>query len=175
MNFKRYHVSKNLLFAPTTGATTEPLIVSYTSNSSEFTINKAVTANNVSTSVPCNIVLNPGTYTIKIQGLNTTGLNLDRIYLVDSDNVIIVQNVVNNTSVQFTIAETTTIEKIAFIAAASSVYNNQAAYIMLNEGSTALPYDPYSLEVWHDIPTYKRSVLVWNTDTAYERSDGSWT
>lgn len=28
---------------------------------------------------------------------------------------------------------------------------------------------------WYDINAYKRSVLVWNTDTAYERSDGSWT
>lgn len=28
---------------------------------------------------------------------------------------------------------------------------------------------------WYNINAYKRSVLVWNTDTAYERSDGSWT
>lgn len=28
---------------------------------------------------------------------------------------------------------------------------------------------------WYNINAYKRSVLVWNTDTAYQRSDGSWT
>lgn len=28
---------------------------------------------------------------------------------------------------------------------------------------------------WYNINAYKRSVLTWNTDTAYERSDGSWT
>lgn len=28
---------------------------------------------------------------------------------------------------------------------------------------------------WYNINAYKRSVLVWNADTAYERSDGSWT
>lgn len=28
---------------------------------------------------------------------------------------------------------------------------------------------------WYNINAYKRSVLVWDTDTAYERSDGSWT
>lgn len=28
---------------------------------------------------------------------------------------------------------------------------------------------------WYNINGYKRSVLVWNTDTAYQRSDGSWT
>lgn len=28
---------------------------------------------------------------------------------------------------------------------------------------------------WYTINAYKRSVLVWNTDTGYERSDGSWT
>ena len=46
---------------------------------------------------------------------------------------------------------------------------------MLNEGSTPLDYEPYSSEVWHDISIYKRSILVWNSDTAYKRSGGSWS
>lgn len=137
----------NLLFAPDTGTTVSVLAISYTTNSSEFILNKNVTDNNVSSAVNCNIALDAETYSITAQGLNTAGVNLDCIYLVDSNNTIIVQNIVNDTSVQFTLTEATTIAKISFVAAASSVYNNQVVSIMLNTGSTALPYQPYGYKI----------------------------
>lgn len=137
----------NLLFAPDTGTIVSVLTISYTTNSSEFILNKNVTDNNVSSAVNCNIALDAETYSITVQGLNTAGVNLDHIYLVDSNNTIIVQNIVNNISVQFTLTEATTIAKISFVAAASSVYNNQVVSIMLNTGSTALPYQPYGYKI----------------------------
>lgn len=50
----------------------------------------------------------------------------------------------------------------------------------LTQSGTPTPSDPIyptavTGEGWYNINTYKRSVLVWNTDTAYERDSGAWT
>ena len=50
----------------------------------------------------------------------------------------------------------------------------------LNQSGTPTPESPIyptanTAKGWYNINAYKRSVLTWNTDTAYERSDGSWT
>lgn len=137
----------NWLFVSTTGTTTAPLIVSYTKNSAEFTLNKESTSANVSAAVLCDDTLDAGTYSIKVQGLNSAGTNLDRVYLVDINNNVVINNVINNTAAQFTLAETTTISKVAFVAAASSVYNDRVVSIMLNSGNTALPYEPYGYKL----------------------------
>lgn len=51
---------------------------------------------------------------------------------------------------------------------------------LLTQSGTPTPSDPIyptavTGEGWYNINTYKRSVLVWNTDTAYERESGAWT
>lgn len=50
----------------------------------------------------------------------------------------------------------------------------------LNQSGTPTPTNPIYLTAntakgWYTINAYKRSVLVWNTDTAYKRGNGSWT
>lgn len=50
----------------------------------------------------------------------------------------------------------------------------------LTQSGTPTPSAPFyptavTGEGWYNINTYKRSVLVWNTDTAYERDSGAWT
>lgn len=44
---------------------------------------------------------------------------------------------------------------------------------MLNEGSTPLPYEPYSSEVWHDLTQHIMST-TWQDGSTYSRSGGSW-
>lgn len=48
--------------------------------------------------------------------------------------------------------------------------------IMLNTGSTALPYEPYSADVWHDLAPqqYINGVFVDNTNIPEKYSGGSW-
>lgn len=51
---------------------------------------------------------------------------------------------------------------------------------LLTQSGTPTTSDPIyptavTGEGWYNINTYKRSVLVWNTDTAYERESGAWT
>lgn len=45
---------------------------------------------------------------------------------------------------------------------------------MLNEGSTALSYEPYSSEVWHNLTDHIMST-TWQDGSTYSRSGGSWS
>ncbi len=156
MNFKRYHVSKNLFDERTI---TEGYYGAQSVNYNIFS------ADNKYRSFSKN--LKAGTYTLNIIADET-------MYILrcnnDIDGVI---SVSSNPPYTFTLSADTTIYVSWRNTNTTNSFTNMT--VMLNTGSEALPYEPYSSEVWHDIPTYKRSVLVWNTDTAYERSDGSWT
>ena len=46
--------------------------------------------------------------------------------------------------------------------------------VMLNIGSNPLPYEPYSSEVWHDLTSHIMST-TWQDGSTYSRSGGSWS
>lgn len=54
-----------------------------------------------------------------------------------------------------------------------STYLNEKK-VMLNEGRTALPYEPYSSEVWHNLTSHIMST-TWTDGSTYSRSGGSWS
>lgn len=137
----------NLLCASETATYTRDLTVKSVMGSSKFLLDKAVTQNDVSTRANANITLSAGTYTVSVQGLNRIGDNYDRIFIRDSNNNIIVQDIRVDQSKTFTLSETTTISIITFVANPTSVYNNTEVTLMLNEGSTALPYEPWGYKI----------------------------
>lgn len=56
--------------------------------------------------------------------------------------------------------------------------NNLSTRYMMVEGEytkqTMPEYEPYSSEVWHDIPVYIRSSGEWGELSAHERDSGTW-
>lgn len=139
---------------------TGDLSVKTVANSSKVVLTKSTTSQPVSTSTDVNISLDAGTYTISVQGLNLFSDNFDRLFIRDSNNNIVVQDIRVDASKTFTISSTTIISKVIFVARANSEYNDTEVTLMLNTGSQPLPYEPYSSEVWHDIPHY-----IHNTST----------
>lgn len=154
MNFKQYHVSKNLFDGT--------LIGGY------FTSANFNTSGNEDVFKSIKVFLPAGTYTFS-WGKN---VNVARLIIDDTYSQAVSTNVSS-----YTITSTTDgYVGISFRdTTSSSTEWDVTTPIMLNGGSTALPYEPYSSEVWHNIPNYKRSVLVWNTDTAYKRDSDAWT
>lgn len=152
MNFKKYHVSKNL-FDP---------------NSTRYHMGKG--ANNQIAPFGNGAMFyieaeSNMTYTIKV---HTTDSTFVRLYL---SNAPIVENVVKSYNVisesenimnpEVTISNTD--YAYLWIQIGGAWYTEHGgSSIMLNTGSTPLPYEPYSSEVWHDIPYYQHKTA---TDT----------
>lgn len=135
--------SKNLLCESATTTYTGDLSIKTVANSSKVFLTKSTTSQAVSTASDVNISLDAGTYTISVQGLNSFSDNFDRLFIRDSNNNIVVQDIRVDASKTFTISSTTILSKVIFVARANSEYNDTEVNIMLNEGSTALPYEPY--------------------------------
>ena len=53
----------------------------------------------------------------------------------------------------------------------------QLTNIMLNRGTSALPYDPYSADVWHDLAPkrYENGAFVDTSNNPEKYSGGSWS
>lgn len=65
-------------------------------------------------------------------------------------------------------------DKIIFDYGSGSTTITTVSNVMLNTGSTPLPYEPYSSEVWHD-SHYIRVNGEWQVvASAHERSGGQW-
>lgn len=145
MNFGKYHVSRNLINIRDFTATTTPTSqdgVLWTGTLAEGTYTFSINQDDTLTSSLRN------TIHIKIGSTN---------YYENSSG-----NYHNNSgrhSYTFTVPDATTMVEIRYWTNAIS---NDCSFSqgMLNSGSTALPYEPYSSEVWHDIPHY-----VHKTDT----------
>lgn len=149
MNFKKYHVSRNLIDYTTVESTsyaTATLIPGgitisgqyYVQFSSvNFTVGRSYTMSWTEKSISGTVRImwrfrySDGTYSV----MPSSGISL-----IAEKEVSALLLYVNGSSTESGVAEITN--------------------IMLNEGSTALPCEPYSSEVWHDTPHY-----IHNTST----------
>ena len=137
----------NLFYSDRTNRnTTASSTIDQTEGNSDLVITKNETSSAVALSVTINLPLQAGTYTLSIDGLSVIGGNLDRLNLRDSDGVI-VNNVMTGSPQSFTIAADTVISAAVFVCDATSTYTNRKIRIMLNTGSTALPYEPYGWKI----------------------------
>lgn len=109
-----------------------------------------------------NINLNPGTYTISIQ--NVSGTSSDNFRLVVHDHDWTYQRTVYfnaNSYATFTVSpDDTNPLFLQVYGPASNNTINCSGYIMLNEGTTPLPYQPYEGKVVHekDLGRYAKSI-----------------
>lgn len=132
----------------TNTATGGGITLSFTEGSSEILMSRRTTSSASSLDAPTNISLSAGTYTASIIGLSVITANAyDRIYISDSNNNVIVNNVLSDSPQSFTLASNTVISKITFVCDSTSTYNNQIIKIMLNSGSTAKPYEPHGYKI----------------------------
>lgn len=160
MNFKRFHESKNLIdkawltndrqLSPSTGLPTER-------------------AGRIATINPID-VSNIDTVTLTFS-LGTTGSEFFMYSIFSGDTLI--ERVANKSSGD-TINVTNADALYICLYIGTTVTVDDVQWIMLNTGSTPLPYEPYSSEVWHDTQVYIRSSGEWVELSAYERSGGQW-
>ena len=120
--------------------------IEQTEGSSEFVISKSETSSAVALSATINLPLRAGTYTVSVDGLSFIAGNLDRINLRDSGGVV-VNNVMTGSPQTFTIDTDTVVTAVVFICDSTSTYTNKKVRIMLNSGSTALPYEPFGYKI----------------------------
>ena len=143
MNFKKYHVSKNLFdkYAEhTTGQTAYQYTISGLTPNQKYTCSTNFVAE---AAKEASIYFNGG----------STATN----------------GVAYSSPKTFTCGSTGTMRLYVRFEGTSqsnpAIYDdlmNGTIWIMMNEGSTSLPYEPYSSEVWHDTPYYIRKT---GTDT----------
>lgn len=141
--------TKNLVYSSQTQTVGTDLQILQTIGSTEYILNKSETESAVSTATLCDMTLQAGTYTITVSGINRieNTNDFDRVFIRDSNTNIVVSEIMNNTPKTFTLSETTTLSKIIFVAYMTSTYNNNKVTIMLNSGSTAIPYEPYGYKI----------------------------
>lgn len=156
MNFKRFHESRNLwsLYPNQT----------YRGVTFEFT-NNTIKMNNTCTqegNIGETINLKAGTYTIAANANINISQNTHilQIYKANVVSEILSLSDMISGKATFTIAEDTTDILIRIHVMNGVNYSGLEIQPMLNTGSTPLPYEPYSSEVWHDIPHY-----IHNTST----------
>ena len=132
MNFKKYHASRNLFDGT--------LLNGYFKNNTfelggSGTIYKSI-----------KVYLTAGTYTISTS-------NQIRVIRTIFDDVWSTQNIPDASPYNFSVATDGYIG-ISIQATQNDTPWDSSTTIMLNSGSTPLPYEPYSSEVWHDTPYY---------------------
>lgn len=108
-----------------------------------FTVNGTSTATQSSPTIRY-FILQPGTYTASVIGINSG----DRLYLAKKDGTIIINYIELNAPKTFTITEEDEYF-MQFIYDANSKYSNTEIKVQINEGSTALPYEPYFPGIRH--------------------------
>lgn len=159
---KIYRNSKNFFRASTTATNGTVLFITQTENSSELILNKEVSQDPTSTNVDVNFSLAAGNYTIKILGLNELSEIFDRAFVRNSDSEIIVQDIYNNTPKTFTLSEDTNVSRFVIVADSTSVYTNQTVTVMINSGSSAIPYEPYNVVDWYGYKYKLRASGAWS-------------
>ena len=136
MNFKKYHVSRNLF------------------DSTILQNDKGISSNGnvidqsgrISTVVPINV----SEYSAVT--LTYVGDNVQFIYATFNSGIL-VERVAGKDS-GYTINTTNCDSLYICFYRGSSITKDDVSNTMLNLGSTPLPYEPYSSEVWHDVPYY---------------------
>lgn len=171
MALKKYHVSKNL-FDYTYYDTTNL----GASGNSWFTNNGTACVR-----IPCE----PNTtYTIKFFPEYETQLgNVFRLAVANNDNVPelntpVSVNVIERLTTGFNPYTFTTLSDSEYIIMqlAIGAYVNSLPVTMIVKGSTApTEYEPYSADVWHDIPYKRYENGAWVEYQPKKYSGGSWS
>lgn len=176
MNFKKYHVSKNLWDINSwDGATAQRGTLERVTNGYKLT----ATSGDAYT-----MTYGSGAYSYSVIGDSEYTLS----WTVDNPQIYGVVHIFTGTSVADTPLTTAVASSgsktftvpsghnyVAFRLGVSTpgdsiTYTN----IMLNTGNIALPYEPYSSEVWHDLTDHIMST-TWQDGSTYSRSGGSWS
>ena len=145
MNFKKYHVSKNLFDYQTMAVSKSGYAL--TADGSE--------SSNSQWSISDYIPINGSNFVLSKVGGNSFAIcfyNANKQYVYGqayatgspSSKQSIICDV--GTEVQYA--------RFSYISDSASLSYDNIATIMLNTGLQPLPYEPYSSEVWHDIPHY---------------------
>lgn len=157
MNFKQYHVSKNILnnIAQSTSRSNVTITVN-----ADKTITLNGTLINTDTYITLGYVdfIEGEEYTISgVTGFTDSTLQI----FVGSNSAFPVGNRLqcHNGAVTRT-ARASERCNVRLYMYNTVTYNNVIVSPQINEGSTPLPYEPYSSEVWHNIPHY-----IHNTST----------
>ena len=155
-NLQKYHVSKNLF---------DGSLFNGIYRDADFNI--MPDSSNVYKC--CKIYLDAGTYTMSF----AKAVRIVRLIINETYTENVAENVTNYT---FTVNNDSYFG-ITFRdeTSSSTVWDNSP--IMLNTGSTALPYEPYSTDVWHDLAPkrYENNAFVDTTNNPEKYSNGSWS
>ena len=114
-------------------------------NDGSFTLNGSI-SNNQSYSLTdsSKVYLTPNTYTISINDFLPYG---SYIYLLNSTSEIYLTYELGKSLKSFTFTITENSYLFSALVLKSGDYSNSTYYIMLNEGSTSKPYEPYGKEI----------------------------
>ena len=137
----------NLLYSSKSQTVGSVLSVEQVEGVASFILSKSVSQTDTSTTVPVDITLEAGSYTLSVMGFNLFDASYDRIFIRNDGGTIVAQNCQTNRPITFTLTEATHINRLTFVADSLSTYSNSEVKIMLNSGSTALPYEPYGFEI----------------------------
>lgn len=155
-NLQKYHVSKNLFDGTLYGGAWAP----------NFVINTDGINPDIYKSLK--IYLKAGAYTVSFaRHVNIVRRLFDGGYNQDT--------LADISELTFTISNDGYIG-ISFRATATPAINWDNSPIMVNIGSTALPYEPYTTDVWHDLAPqqYINGVFVDNANIPEKYSGGLW-
>ena len=137
----------NLLYSSKSQTVGSVLSVEQVEGVASFILSKSVSQTDTSTTVPVDITLEAGSYTLSVMGFNLFDASYDRIFIRNDGGTIVAQNCQTNRPITFTLTEATHINRLTFVADSLSTYSNSEVKIMLNSGSTALPYEPHGFEI----------------------------
>lgn len=165
-NLQKYHVSKNMFDVSTQ-------TVGYFVRAGNVTAEKPL--GNIEPAAGYNlsayIAVTPNTtYTIKYPVASAvSGAGL--VYYSDNSGATIAGIPLGVQGQTYTFTTPNNCNYIRF-----SYDNTAGTDVMLNLGSTALPYEPYSADVWHDLAPkqYINGEFVDNTNIPEKYSGGSW-
>lgn len=148
MNFKKYHVSRNLWNGTLVSGTISSQGVE---GDSQGRIRASIFTE-----------LESGTYTLNASALSEIEVF---VFVYNTSGTFVERIPITWTSLPYTFSLESR-SKIKFVFAYApatsmiAIQPSDISNIMLNTGSTPLPYEPYSSEVWHDTPHY-----IHNTST----------
>ena len=148
MNFKKYHVSKNLVESYIASCSVLPNGVLISNSDFNMFIAKVEQGE-----MYCADIDLVGGYYTSLPAIGSVSYDGSRITFVSSPFIAPIDGY------------------LAFRKASTETT------AMMNEGSELLPYEPYSSEVWHDIPhyIYKAELETWQEVTdVHERVSGAW-
>lgn len=169
-NLNKYHVSKNLFDKDNT-----TIYNAYFSIDSESSI-WITNADSRSVKIPCE----PNTqYTLSI----SSAIPIFRICASSTANIepsgggVRVRTIIRSVNIAECTFTTSANDACLLFQGSASAVNEWFNSLMLNTGNSALPYEPYSTDIWHDLAPqqYINGEFVDNANIPEKYSGGSWS